>query len=37
MLGQIKSGVQNGLTTDNDVLPETTLFFWKFYFSLRTS
>ena len=29
--------VQNGPITKNGVLPITTLFFWKFCFSLRTS
>ena len=29
--------VQNGSTTKNRVFPGTTLFFWKFCFSLRTS
>ena len=28
---------KNGPITENRVLPVTTLFFWKFYFSLRTS
>ena len=36
MLRQIEWGVQNGPTTKNGVLPVTALFFWKFYFSLRT-
>ena len=29
--------VQNRPITKNGVLPVTTVFFWKFYFSLRTS
>ena len=33
---QIEWGVQNGPTTKNAVLPISTLFFWKFYFSIRT-
>ena len=37
MLGQIKWWLQNGPITKNGVFPVTTLFFWKFYFSLRTS
>ena len=30
-------GVQSGLITKNRVLPVATYFFWKCYFSLRTS
>ena len=37
MLRQIESWVQNGPITKNGVLPVTTLYFWKFRFSLRTS
>ena len=37
MLGQIKWEVQNRPIIENQVLPETTLFFWRFCFSLRTS
>ena len=37
MLRQIEWSVQNGSFTKNRVLPVTTLFFWKFCFSLRTS
>ena len=37
MLRQIEWWVQNGPITKNGVLPVTTLFFWKFCFSLRTS
>ena len=37
MLRQIKWWLQNGPITKNGVLPVTTLFFWKFCFSLRTS
>ena len=37
ILRQIKWWLQNGSITKNGVLPVTTLFFWKFYFSLRTS
>ena len=37
MLRQIEWWVQNGLITKNGVLPATTLFFWKFCFSSRTS
>ena len=37
MLRQIKWWVQNGPIKKNRVLPVTTLFFWKFLFSLRTS
>ena len=37
MLRQIDWWVQNGPITKNGVLPATTSFFWKFYFSLRTS
>ena len=36
MLRQIKWWLQNGPITKNGVLPATTLFFWKFCFSLRT-
>ena len=36
MLRQIEWWVQNGPITKNGVLPVTTLFFWKFCFSLRT-
>ena len=36
-LRQIEWLVQNGLITNNGVLPVTTLFFWKLRFSLRTS
>ena len=34
---QIEWGVQNGPIATNGILPVTTLFFWKFYFSLRAS
>ena len=34
---QIEWWVQNGTITKNGVLPVTTLVFWKFWFSLRTS
>ena len=37
MLGQIEWGVKKGSITKNAVLPLTTLFFWKFNFSIRTS
>ena len=37
MLRQIEWWAQNGAITKNEVLPVTTLFFWKFCFSLRTS
>ena len=37
MLRQIEWWVQNGPITKNRVLPVTTLPFWKFSFSLRTS
>ena len=37
MLRQIECGVQNGSITENWVLPVTTLFLRKFYFTLRTS
>ena len=37
MLRQIEWWVQNGPITKNGVLPVTTLFFWKCYFSLGTS
>ena len=37
MLRQIEWWVHNELITKNGVLPLTTLFFWKFYFSLSTS
>ena len=37
MLRQIKWWVQNGSITMNEVLSVTTLIFWKFCFSLRTS
>ena len=37
MLRQIEWEVQNGPITKDGVLPVTTLFFQKFYFSLRTS
>ena len=36
-LRQIEWWVQNESITKNGVLPVTTLFFWKFCFSLRTS
>ena len=34
---QIEWGLQNGAITENEVLPGTTLCFWKFCFSLKTS
>ena len=37
MLRQKDGGVQNGPITKNGVLPVTTLFFYKFCFSLRTA
>ena len=37
MLRQTEWWVQNGPITKNEVLPVTTLFSWKFFFSLRTS
>ena len=37
MLRQIEYWVQNGPITKNGVWPVTTLHFWKFCFSLRTS
>ena len=37
ILRQIELWLQNGPTTKNGVLPVTTIFFWKFCFSLRTS
>ena len=37
MLRQIEWWVQNEPITKNGVLPVTTLYFWKFCFSLRTS
>ena len=37
MLRQIEWWLQNGPITKDGVLPVTTLFFWKFCFSLRTS
>ena len=37
MLRQREWWLQNGPTTKNGVLPVTTLFFWKFCFSLRIS
>ena len=37
MLRQTELWVQNGPITNNRVLPVTTLFFWRFSFSLRTS
>ena len=36
MLRQIEWRVQNGPITKKGVLPATTLFFWKFCFSLKT-
>ena len=36
MLKQIKWWLQNGTITKNRDLPVTTLFFWKFCFTLRT-
>ena len=36
ILRQIKWWLENGPITKNGVLPVTTLFFWKFCFSLRT-
>ena len=37
VLRQIERWLQNGPITKNRVLPVTTLFFWKFCLSLRTS
>ena len=37
MLRQIEWRVQNGPITKSGILPVTTLFFWKFCSSLRTS
>ena len=37
MLRQLEWEVQDGPITKNRVLPVTTLFFWKFCFSIRTS
>ena len=37
MLRKIEWEVQNGPITKNGVLPGTTLFFWRFCFSLRIS
>ena len=37
MLRQIEWGVQNGPITKNGVLPENTLYFRKFCFSLRAT
>ena len=37
ILWQIESGVYSGPITKSGVLPLTTLFFWKFNFSLRSS
>ena len=37
ILRQIEWWVQNGTITENGDLPVTTLFFWKFCFSVRTS
>ena len=37
ILKQIEWWVQNGPITKNEVLPVTTLFFWKFCFIIRTS
>ena len=37
MLRQIEWWVQNGPMIQNGVFPVSTLFFWKFCFSLRTS
>ena len=37
MLRQTEWWVPNGAIRRNGVFPVTTLFFWKFYFSLRTS
>ena len=37
MLSQIKQWLRNGPITKNGVLPVTTLFFWKYCLSLRTS
>ena len=37
MLRQIKCWLQNEPITKSGVLPVTTLFFWKNFFSLRTS
>ena len=36
ILGQIEWRVQHGPITKNGVLPVTTLFFWKFCFSLKS-
>ena len=36
MLRQIEWGVQNGPITKNTIFPVSTLFFWKFSFSIRT-
>ena len=36
MLRQIKQSLQSGPLKKNRVFPLTTLFFWKFCFSLRT-
>ena len=36
-LRQIQWWVKNGSVTKNEVLPVTTLLFWKFCSSLRTS
>ena len=37
MLRQTKWWLQNGPIKKNEVLPITSLYFWKFCFSLRTS
>ena len=37
MLRQMEWWLQNGLFKNSGFLPVTTLFFWKFYFSLWTS
>ena len=37
MLRQIEWWVQNRSIAKNAVLPETSSFFWRFFFSLRTS
>ena len=37
LLRQIECGVQSGSIIKNGILPVTNLFFWTFYFSLRTS
>ena len=37
MLGQIEWWIQNGPTAKRGVLPVITIFFWNFFFSLRTS